>query len=111
MARATRLTKPHPDQSSFGIWLTSYLCKHNKSILGFSNDVGLTHRSIRDWIEGICFPNAGSLIMFCEVLAKYEDCFVDTIILEAMTHHPHYIMAIKRESKRYTSDTTDTIGV
>ena len=111
MARTTRITKPNPNQSSFGIWLTSYLCKHNKSILGFSNEVGITHRSIRDWVEGICFPNGGSVIMVCEVLAKYEDCFVDTIILEAMSQHPFYTMAIKRESKRYPSQTSDVIGV
>jgi hypothetical protein len=31
--RRTPQIKPSPDQSSFGIWLTSYLSKHKLSIM------------------------------------------------------------------------------
>ena len=109
--RRAQQIKPSPNQSSFGIWLTSYLSKHKRSIIYFARLTGPTDRAIRDWIDGKFFPTFTPMLEICEVLAIHEGCFVDTILMEAIQTHPNYILIKRREGKRYTTDTTDEIGV
>ena len=109
--RRTPQIKPSPDQSSFGIWLTSYLSKHKLSIMDLARLTGPSDRAIRDWIDGLNFPKFGPLLEVVEIIAIHEECFVDTIMMEAIQTHPDYIWAKIRESKRYTTDTSNTIGV
>ena len=54
--RRAQQIKPSPNQSSFGIWLTSYLSKHKLSIMDLARLTGPTDRAIRDWIDGKFFP-------------------------------------------------------
>ena len=109
--RRSQQIKPSPNQSSFGIWLTSYLSKHKLSIMDLAKLTGPTDRAIRDWIDGKFYPTSTPMLEICEVIAIHEGCFVDTILMEAIQTHPNYILIKQRESKRYTIDTTDGIGV
>tara|TARA_R100000231_G_scaffold135627_2_gene110223 strand:+ start:1628 stop:1978 length:351 start_codon:yes stop_codon:yes gene_type:complete len=103
--------KPSPDQSSFGIWLTSYLSKHKLSIMDLSRLTGPTDRAIRDWIDGVNFPKFGPLLEIVEVISKLECCFIETILMEAIQTHPNFVMAKRRETKFYSTHTADNIGV
>jgi hypothetical protein len=103
--------KPSPNQSSFGIWLTSYLSKHKLSIMDLARLTGPSDRAIRDWIDGKFYPTFTPMLEICEVIAIREGCFVETILMEAAQTHPNYILIKQREAKRYTTDTPEGIGV
>lgn len=109
--RRPKITKPSPDQSSFGIWLTSYLSKYKLSLMELSRSTGTSDRALRDWIEGKNFPKYGPLLEVVEIIAKYEGCFLDTIMMEAIKTHPNYILAKRREAKRHEINNNDIIGV
>jgi|DEB0MinimDraft_6_1074348.scaffolds.fasta_scaffold93429_1 transcriptional regulator with XRE-family HTH domain len=103
--------KPSPDQSSFGIWLTTYLSKYNLSVMDLARSTGTSDRALRDWIEGKNFPKYGPLLEVVEIIAIHEGCFLDTIMMEAIKTHPNYILAKRREAKRHDITTAETIGV
>ena len=109
--RRTPQIKPSPDQSSFGIWLTSYLSKHKLSIMDLSRSTGITDRTIRDWIDGVNFPKIGPLLEVVEVISKLEHCFIETILMEAIQTHTNFVMAKRREAKHYSTHTIDDIVV
>ena len=109
--RRAPVAKPSPNQSSFGIWLTSYLSKHNLSIMDLSNKTGVTDPAIRDWIKGTNFPKYDALLEVVEVIAIEEVCFIDTIMMEAIQTHPNYLLAKRREIKRHETVSTEGIGV
>jgi transcriptional regulator with XRE-family HTH domain len=95
--------KPSTDMSSLGILLASYMSKHNITIMDLSRKLGIADRQIRDWVIGHHYPTMGSLWMICEVIAKEEECFIETIMMEAMCCHDYYITAKRREARRYAT--------
>jgi len=103
--------KPSPDQSSFGIWLTSYLSKHKLSIMDLSRLTGVTDRAIRDWIDGTNFPKYGPLLEVVEVIAIREVCYLETIMMEAIQTHDGFVLAKQRETKRHATAPTESIGL
>jgi len=103
--------KPSPDQSSFGILLTSYLSKHKISIMDLARKTGIADRQIRSWIAGEYFPTMPSIIMMAEVIAILEVCFLDTIVLEIAQTHDNFVMAKRRETRRHNLEATKGMGV
>lgn len=109
--RRCSIVKPSIYQSSFGIWLSSYMCKHDISIMELSKKTGITDRAIRAWIDGECFPKYSPLLEVIEVIAVLEVCFIDTIMMEAIQTHPNYILAKRREIKRHETNPIEWIDV
>ena len=93
--------KPQPSQSSIGILISSYLSKHELTVMDLAREMGVTDHLLRSWFSGKHFPKVPSIIMMAEVISKHEECFIETIMLEIMKTHDDFIKSKRRERRRY----------
>src|SRR5210317_1069178 len=83
MASGQQMRRPSPEMSSFGIWITSLMIKHEMSLADMDRATGISDRKIRAWINGDSFPK------------------VDNMLMECISHCDGYLQAKKREARRW----------
>ena len=100
MGRKKTLTKPSPDQSSFGIWLTSHLHANHVSVSDTSSGAGPSMGVIYSWIRGDTEPRIGSLIEVCEFISLQSDIPPLELLSDAIVQFPEAHNAQRRYYKR-----------
>jgi transcriptional regulator with XRE-family HTH domain len=101
MASGQQMRRPSPEMSSFGIWITSLMIKHEMSLADMDRATGISDRTIRAWINGDSYPKVVNMLAIAEVLSIKEQCFFDTMLMECISHCDGYIQAKKREARRW----------
>ena len=75
MASGQQMRRPSPEMSSFGIWITSLMIKHEMSLADMDRATGISDRTIRAWINGASYPKVVNMLAIAEVLSIKEQCF------------------------------------